>query len=51
MYCLMIDQINELPEDGLKSSPKTLRYVENTWFSRKIEISCTFLHLINNDNI
>ena len=25
----MIDQINELPEDGLKSSPETLCYTEN----------------------
>ena len=24
----MIDQINELPEDGLKSLPKTLLYIE-----------------------
>ena len=24
----MIDQINELPEDRLKSSPETLRYIE-----------------------
>ena len=45
----MIDQINELPEDGLKSSPGTSRYMENTWFSWKIKISCTFytLHLID----
>ena len=43
----MIDQINELPEDGLKSSPETSRYIENTWFSRKIKISCTFLHLVD----
>ena len=41
----MIDQINELPEDGLKSLPETSRHTENTWFSRKIKISCTFLHL------
>ena len=47
LYCIMIDQINELPEDGLKSSPETSRYIENTWFSRKIKISCTFLHLID----
>ena len=31
----MIDQINELPEDGLKSSPETSRYTENKWISRK----------------
>ena len=24
----MIDQINELPEDGLKSSPERLHYIE-----------------------
>ena len=46
MYCIMIDQINELPEDGLKSSPETLSYIENTWISQKIKISCTFIHLI-----
>ena len=43
----MIDQINELPEDGLKSLPETSRHTENTWFSRKIKISCTFLHLVD----
>ena len=43
----MIDQINELPEDGLKSSPGTSRYIENTWFSQKIKIRCNFLHLID----
>ena len=43
----MTDQINKLPEDGLKSSPETLGYTENTWFSQKTKISCTFLHLIN----
>ena len=31
----MIDQINELAEDGLKSSPETSRYTENKWVSRK----------------
>ena len=30
LYCIVIDQINKLPEDGLKSSPETLRYTENT---------------------
>ena len=40
----MIDQINELPEDGLKSSPETLRkYMGES----KKYISCTFLHLID----
>ena len=43
----MNDQINELPEDGLKSSPEMSRYRENTWISRKIKINCTFLHLID----
>ena len=31
----MIDLINELPEDGLKSSPETSRFTENKWISRK----------------
>ena len=31
----MTDQINELPEDKLKSSPETSRYTENKWISRK----------------
>ena len=26
MYSVMIDQVNELPEDGLKPSPETSRY-------------------------
>ena len=43
----MNDQINELPQDGLKSSPEMSRYRENTCISRKIKISCTFLHLID----
>ena len=43
----MIDQINELPEDGWKSSDETLRYRENTRICRKIKLSCTFLHLID----
>ena len=41
----MIDQIKKLPEDGLKSLPETLRYIENTWSSRKLKQSCTFLTL------
>ena len=41
LYCIMIDQIDELPEDGLKSQPETSRYIENTWFSPKIKISST----------
>ena len=35
LYCIVIDQINKLPEDGLKSSQETLRYIENTWICRK----------------
>ena len=31
----MTDQINELPEDGLKSSSKMSLYTENKWISRK----------------
>ena len=42
----MIDQINELPEDGLKSSPKTSRYTENKWISRNSN-KLYFLHLID----
>ena len=44
---IMIDQINELPEDGLKSSPETLRYSENKWISRKNQNKLYFLHLID----
>ena len=40
----MIDQINEVPEDGLKSSPETLRYIEYTWISRKNENKFLDLH-------
>ena len=43
----MIDQINELPEDGLKSSPETLRFTENKWISRKNQNKLYFLHLID----
>ena len=46
LYCIMIDQINKLPEDGRRSSPETSRYRENTWNSRNIKISCIFLHVI-----
>ena len=42
----MIDQINELPEDGLKSSPKMLRYKENKWISQKNQNKLYFLQLI-----
>ena len=43
----MIDQINELPEDGLKSSPETLGFAENKWISRKNQNKLYFLHLID----
>ena len=43
----MIDQINELPEDGLKSSPETSRFTENKWISRKNQNKLYFLHLID----
>ena len=43
----MIDQINELPEDGLKSSPETSRFTENKWISRKNQNKWYFLHLID----
>ena len=41
----MVDQIKELPEDGLKSSPETSRYTENKWISRKNQNELYFLHL------
>ena len=44
---IMIDHINELPEDGLKSSPETSRYTENKWISRKNQNKLYFLHLID----
>ena len=43
---IVIDQINKLPEDGLKSSPETLRYIENTWISRKSKIKLYFSHTL-----
>ena len=43
----MIDQINELPEDGLKSSHETSHYTENKWISRKIQNKLYFLHVID----
>ena len=43
----MIDQINELSEDGLKSSPETSRFTENKWISRKNQNKLYFLHLID----
>ena len=46
----MIDQINELPEDGLKSSPETSRYTENKWIGRKNQNELYFLHVIDKLN-
>ena len=43
----MIDQFNELPEDGLKSSPETSRYTENKWISQKNQNELYFLQLID----
>ena len=40
----MIDQINELPEDGWSLHPKRW---ENTWFDQKNFKNCAFLHLID----
>ena len=55
LHCIMINQIYELSEDGLKSSPETLGYVENTWISRKnknkIVISYTLLIIIRIKNL
>ena len=42
----MIDQINELPEDGLRSSPETSCYTEKNGFVEKIIISCTSYTLL-----
>ena len=42
----MIEQINERPEDGLKSSPETSCYTENKWISRNSN-KLYFLHLID----
>ena len=44
---IMIDQINKLPEDGLKSSPETSRFTENKWISQKNQNKLYFLHLID----
>ena len=44
---IIIDQINEQPEDGLKCSPETSRYTENKWISRENQNKLYFLHLID----
>ena len=46
----MINQINELPEDGLKGSPETSRFRENKWISRNNQNKLYFLHLINDND-
>ena len=43
----MTDQINELPEDGLNSSPETSRYTENKWISRKNQNKLYLIDLID----
>ena len=43
----MIDQINQLPENGLKSLPETSHFTENKWISRKNQSKLYFLHLID----
>ena len=43
----MIDQINKLAEDGLKSLPETSRYTENKCISRKNQNKLYFLLLID----
>ena len=43
----MIAQISELPEDGLKSWPETLRYIENKLINQKNQNKLHFLHLID----
>ena len=46
----MIDQIKELPEDGLKPSLETSRYTENKRINQKNQNKLYFLHLIDNLN-
>ena len=46
LYCIVVDQINKLPEDGLKSSPEMSHYIENTWISRKIKIKLYFCYTL-----
>ena len=43
----MIDQINELAEDGQKSLPETLHFTENKWIIWKNQNKLYFLHLID----
>ena len=47
---IMIEQINEQLEDGLKSSPETSRYTEKKWIGRKNQNELYFLHLIDKLN-
>ena len=46
---IMVDQINDLPEDELKSLPETSRYTENKWICRKNQNELYFLH--HNDKV
>ena len=46
LRCIVIDQINKLPEDGLKSSPKTSHYIENTWINQKIKLKLYFSYTL-----
>ena len=46
MYYIVIDQINKLPEDGLKSLLETSRYIKNTWISREIKIKLYFSYTL-----
>ena len=43
----MIDQINELPENGLKPSHETSRFTENKWISRKKKKNQNKLHFLH----
>ena len=38
LHCIINDQINKLPEDGVKSLPETSHCIENTWTSQKIKV-------------
>ena len=46
LYCIVIDQINKLPGNGLQSSPETSCYIEITRISRKIKIKLYFSYTL-----
>ena len=46
LSCIIINQINKLPEDGLKSLPEKPHYIENTWISQKIKIKLYFSYTL-----